>query len=68
MDRDLLTASIKGLSEDAKYLAKAWGEGDEYRIATTIRAMRSVLHDTEIMLKDDMFRRLTSTPAFTKDS
>lgn len=67
MDRDFLTASIKGLSEDAKFLLTAWNDGDEYRIATTIKAMRVVLHDAETMLKDDMFRRLTSTPAFTKE-
>ena len=66
MNRDLMTATIKGLSEDAKYLAKSWGEGDEFRVATTINSMRVVLNDAETMLKDDMYRHLTAKSAFTK--
>ena len=66
MDQDLITATIKGLSEDAKFLAKAWNDDDEFRVATTINSMRAVLCDVETMLKDDLYRRLTAKSAFTE--
>lgn len=63
-DRGTLTEALDFLPEAASGLIAAWSKGDERAIALAIKAMRTILNDTETMLKDDMFRRLTRKAAF----